>query len=362
MNTYTKKITFTLVIILVALSFFVISNKNENTTVKIGVMLPLSGGVASDGEDALAAINIAKEDFGEKDIELVIEDDQFSPKNSLSSFNKFSAMDGLVAIIGPLNGTSIESLRPLAIKEHLPLFTPWGAGNDISEYIYKNSVEGSIEAGLMADKAKELGYKKLAIAYLQNDFGVSYRDAFKERVEKNGGTLVSEAPMPLGTSDFRSIITKIKSSNPDAVYIVNTSAIDGEMIKQSNELGFVVPAFSQYAAESSNIIKIAGNFADGLIYTFPIGTDLNKKQKEFATKFTEKTGHIPPMIAYNSYDIYRVLVDVIGECNTDRVCVNDRLSKMDSYDGVSGSFSIKDNLLSREIFFKVIKNGQFVSL
>jgi len=361
MKTNIKKTIFALILIGI-LSVIFLSGGKKETDVKIGVMLPLSGGVASAGEDALAAIEIARDDSGSRAIELLVEDDQFTPKNSVTLFNKFLNTEGLVAIIGPLNGTSIESLRPLAVANNLSLFTPWGAGNNIGEYVYKNSVEGYEEAELMAKKAKGLGYTKLAVVYLQNDFGMRYLEAFREVVVSNGAKLVSEEPMPVGANDFRSIITKVKASNPDAVYVVNTSSATGEFIKQANEIRLMVPMLGQYAVESSDIIKIASELADGLVYTFPINTELNDAQKVFAEKFTQKTGRIPSMIAYNSYDIYMALLEAIEKCDTDRVCINKFLSDLTIVGGISGDFTIKDHKLNRDLYFKTISGGEFIGL
>ena len=357
-----KKIIYSIVgiIVLVLVVSVLVGQTKTKEVVKLGVILPLTGNVAKTGVDAQIGIEIAKADLNSK-IELIFEDDQFTPKESVTIFNKLASMDEVVAVIGPLNGSSIESVRTLAIQNKLPLFTPYGAGNDMGDYVYKNSVEGASEVMVMAKKASELGYKKLAIIYLQNDFGMKYLNSFRVEVPANGGVVVAEEPAPFGTSDFRTALTKIKAAKPDALYIVNTNTSLAEIAKQANELGLKVPLLSQYSTESSSIVQIAGSSVEGMIYTFPIDDrSLTRKQENFIAEFEKRTGKRPEITAYNTYDIYTVLARAVDKCGTNRECVNDYLSDIKDFEGVGGKFSIQDGKLVRDFYFKTIKDGEFI--
>ena len=334
----------------------------ESEKVNIGVILPLTGGLAKTGADAKLGLEIAQADLSNSNINLIFEDDAFTPKESVTVFNKIANFSNVAAVIGPLNGSSIESVRTLAVQNKLPLFTPWGAGNDIGDYVYKNSVEGSSEAKIMADKANSLGYKRLAIIYLQNDFGLKYLNSFRETIVKNGGELVSEEPAPYGMTDFRTALTKIKATKPDALYVVNTSTGVGQIVKQASEIGLKTNFLSQYSTESPDLTRIAGNLLSGLLYTFPINeANLSEKQQKFISEFEKRTGEKPQIIAYNAYDIYTVLAGAVEKCGSNRDCVNNYLSNLKGFDGVGGKFSIIDGKLVRDFYFKTIKDGQFVS-
>jgi branched-chain amino acid transport system substrate-binding protein len=351
-----------IIVLVLVVGVFAGQTKAPVESVKIGVILPLTGSLAKTGADAKIGLEMAKADLNSK-IELIFEDDAFTPKESVTVFNKLVSMANVVAVVGPLNGSSIESVRTLAVQNKLPLFTPYGAGNNMGDYVYKNSVEGASEAKVMAKKATELGYKKLAIIYLQNDFGKKYLESFKVEVPANGGTLVAEEPAPFGTSDFRTALTKIKASKPDALYIVNTNTSLAEIAKQASELGLNIPLLSQYSTESSSIVRVAGSSLEGMIYTFPINNKaLTEKQKNFIAEFEKKTGEKPEITAYNTYDIYTVLVGAVDECGSNRECVNTYLSNIKGFDGVGGKFSIQNGKLVRDFYFKTIKDGQFVKL
>jgi branched-chain amino acid transport system substrate-binding protein len=358
------KIIWLAVAIIVVLIVGVSVSQDNGTgeKVNIGVILPLTGGLAKTGADAKLGLEIAQADLPDSNITMIFEDDAFTPKESVTVFSKLANLTDIVAVVGPLNGTSIESVRPLAVQNKLPLFTPYGAGNNMGDFVYKNSVEGADEARIMADKANSLGYKKLAIIYLQNDFGLKYLNSFKAEVEKNGGELVAESPAPLGVNDYRTSLTKIKSAQPDAIYLVNTSVAIAEIAKQSAELDVNIPFLSQYATESPDLVRIAGKSVEGMLYTFAINEkDLSEKQIKFIAEFEKRTGKKPEIIAYNTYDIYTVLAGAVKECGSNRECVNEYLGDIKDFDGVGGKFSIKDGKLVRDFYFKTIKDGQFVS-
>lgn len=358
-----KKIIVGIVVLVLVIAGIVGQTKTASEKVNIGVILPLTGGLAKTGADAKIGLEMAQADLPNSKINMIFEDDAFTPKESVTVFTKMANMQNVVAVAGPLNGTSIESVRALAAQNKLSLFTPWGAGNNIGDYVYKNSVEGDAEAKIMADKANSLGYKKLAIIYLQNDFGLKYLNSFKASVAENGGQVVAEEPAPYGMTDFRTALTKIKATQPDALYIVNTSIGLGEIVKQSAEIGLRTNFLSQYSTESPDLVKIAGVALEGLLYTFPINESaLSEKQKAFISEFEKITGEKPQIIAYNTYDIYTVFAEAVDECGANRECVNEYLGNIKGFDGVGGKFSIKDGKLVRDFYFKMIKDGKFVSV
>jgi branched-chain amino acid transport system substrate-binding protein len=360
-----KKIVWVaVVVVLVAIvsGIYFSSTNTSKDSVNVGVILPLTGGLAKVGSDAKVGLELAQEDFKSSGVSLVFEDDGFVPKDSVSAFNKIKDLSDVVAIIGPLNGSSIESVRSLAVNNKLPVFTPWGAGNDIGDYVYKNSVEATDEAKAIADKANSLGYKKLAIIYLNNDFGLKHFNSFKASVENNSGVLVAQESFIFGTKDFRTSLAKIKAAKPDALYVVNSGGAGvGEITKEAWELGLKVPFFGQYATEASDLIPAGGDSLEGMIYSFPINAKaLTDKQKEFISRFEKKVGGAPQIVAYNAYDIYSVLVKAVDLCKKDTVCINGYIANHKDFDGVGGKFSIINGKLVREFYFKTIHNGEFV--
>lgn len=333
----------------------------------IGAILPLTGKLARVGQDVGAALEIAQEDFRGKalPVRIVYEDDGFVPTQSVNAFMKLADIDGVKFVIGPLNGSGIEAVRPLATEKRVISFTPWGAGSRIGDFTLKNSVEADAEARVIARKmVTDLGLKRLAIFYLQNDWGQVHRNAFTHEVERLGGTIVLADPLEFDETDFRSILTKARRMQPDGLYIVHNGALVGMITRQVKEMGLSVPLFGQYATESSDVIDMGGESLEGLIYTFPIDEHhLTEAQKRFIAAFERKRGGKPQVAAYNAYDIYAIYVAALAHCTpSDAVCLRDYILSLRTYAGIGGTFSFSNGRLERQFFFKTIRNGTFVPM
>lgn len=334
-------------------------------TVKIGALLPLTGNLAKVGADVKAALGIAQEDFEAEfpNVEIVFEDDGFQPERSVTGFQKLVTADNVAAVIGPLNGSAIEAVRPLANQFQTISFTPWGAGNRMDNFVIKTSVEADAEAMAVADLVvSKLGIKQSGVLFLQNDWGQVHNTAFKKRVEELGGAVVVAEPYVFGTTDFRTQLTKMKEANIEGLYILENGAGVGRVTKQAYQLGLQVPFFGQYATESSDLIDVGGESLEGLVYSFPIDENhLTAKQLEFIRKFEAKTGGKPQVAAYNAYDAYAILLVAIKACGTtDKTCLSDYILDLKNFERVSGTFSYANDRIERPFYFKTIQNGKFV--
>ncbi len=332
--------------------------------ITLGVILPLSGTMSKAGNDVKAALEIAQEDLRETfpNVTLIYEDDQFKPDASVAAFKKLATLDVVDAIIGPLNGSSIEAIKPLAKEHELMTTTPWGAGNRIGDFFLKNSLEADKEAETIATYAVETRrLKKFGILYLKNDFGMMHAQAFKNKVDALGAELAAEENFVVGTTDFRTQILKLKDAGIEGLYIVHNGAGVGNVTKQAWELGLRVQFFGQYATESSDLVSVGGESLEGLMYTFPLNeSELTQNQVNFRQRFSAKTGGLPQVASYNAYDIYTMLIQASAKCEKkDKVCVKEVLKNVQSFDGIGGKFSIVNERIERPLYFKTIRNGKF---
>lgn len=329
----------------------ILTNLQESKKVNVGVILPLTGAIAKTGSDAKIALEVAQADFPGSNISLVFEDDSFTPTQSVSAFNKLLNLNSVVAVIGPLNGSSIESVRSLAVANKIPVFTPYGSANEIGDYLYKNSSEVYSEDKFIADKMDNLGYKNVAIIYFLNDFGIKHSRYFKEAVVSNGGEIVADESYPVGSNDFRTVLTKIKTAKPEALYVINVGAGVGQITKQAFELGLKAPFFGQYGTEASDLLTVGGESLEGMIYTSEINEGyLSDKQKRFIAEFERRAGISPSIVAYNTYDIYSILVKAVDVCRADSICINKYIANIKDFEGVSGKFSILNRLRTENLY------------
>ena len=242
--------------------------KAEEKVVKIGGLMPLSGDGAKYGQSAKSGIDLAIEGINAKGgvkghkIEVIYEDSQGLPTTGVSAFQKLITSNEKPAVIGGLFSSVTLAIAPIANREHVVVLSPTSSAPAITkagDYIFRNCASDIFEGEIMARAAKEtLGLTRIAIIYINNDYGVGIKNVFKKEFTVLGGKLVAEEAFPQGATDFRTQITKVKQFNPEAVYIIGYREL-GSLLKQAKELGLNVQFLSTVMFEDPEILKIAGN-------------------------------------------------------------------------------------------------------
>ena len=203
--------------------------KNADTF-EIGGIFPLSGQVAVYGiearngiELAIAEINAAGGIAG-KQVVLISEDDEGNPEKTVNAYKKLVTKDKVKVIIGSLTSGATAAITSLAQAQKVVLIAPaatlpsiTSAGDFVFRACFIDPFQGTV-GGRFA--AQNLGKKRAAVLYdVANDYSVGLYENFKIAFEKAGGTLVAAESYSTGDKNFRAQLTKIKSANPDVVYI-----------------------------------------------------------------------------------------------------------------------------------------------
>lgn len=225
-----KSIIYGLIAILLIITAFSLGCAKKEKEIKIGAILPLTGDAAKYGESAKRAIDLAVEEInstggikGSK-IKVIYEDDQALPEKGVSAIQKLITVDKVHVVIGAMPSSVTLAMAPIAEKNKVVLFSPASSNPKITEagdYIFRNDVSDIFEGGKMADETwQRLKFRKAAVLYINNDYGVGIKDVFVYRFTVLGGEIVATENFEQGTTDFRTQLTKIKQGNPEAVYIV----------------------------------------------------------------------------------------------------------------------------------------------
>src|SRR5256885_4956362 len=150
-------------------------------------------------------------------------------------------------------------------------FIVWGAiGPKITDQNFANTTRVTPtlvneNKPLATWAATGLGARKIAIIADTSDYGRANLASFGSFYKAEKGSVVAEESYPVGTTDFRSILTKIKSLNPDAVYFGGVITEAGIVRKQMAELGMKQPMLGISGIFDPQLIQIAGPAADGTI-------------------------------------------------------------------------------------------------
>ncbi len=220
---------------------------NSDQALKIGVLLPLSGDVASYGEPGRNVFELAKEEINSsggvngKKLQLIYEDSKCDGTAATNAAQKLININKVQFIIGGLCSTESLAAAPVASANKVVLFSAVSTSpklTGISPYFFRISPSDASQGELDAQVAMKKGYKLVAVVQQQLDYPLGLYQAFDQNMRKLGGKTVVESFVS-STTDFRTILTKLKSTNPEALFLdTQDSPTAQRILKQLKDLGW----------------------------------------------------------------------------------------------------------------------------
>ena len=329
-----------IIIVIVVLVVVFSGEKGEKETIKIGVILPLTGEAASAGENSLAGIVLAVKEVNDKGgilgrkIELIIEDDKCSSEG-VNAMNKLINIDKVVAVLGPACSASGGPALPIVQENKIPAVITASAPHltKIGDYIFRVYPSDTFQGEFAAEYIfNELEKKKVAVIYVKNDWGQGLRDVFVQKFKELGGEIISDDAVTQETKDFRTQLTKIKSSEAEILYFPVYPANGIAAFKQIKELGFDIPVIGADSFSWEEVIK--SDYGDGILFTLA----KFDTPEDFKSKINSLSGYENLEVMYAAplyYDAAKVMLEAIEKAGKlDKQSIRDALART-SYKGVS---------------------------
>ena len=357
----------------IILVFGVITTSIAEEVYKIGAILPLSGDAAQYGEWGKRGISLAVDEINSKGgingkkIEVVYEDDAAEPKRGVSAVNKLINVDKVKVIIGPIPSTVTLAVAPICEKAKVVIMSSSSspAITKAGDYIFRNWPSDDFEGSAMANYVIKKKYRNVAILHINNEYGLGVASVFKTEFSKQGGKVLITETYKQGISDMRPQLIKIKKYNPEAIYLVGHAKENGHVVKQARELNIKAQILGTVGIEGPDLINIAGDSAEGLVYTAPAfdpdshDPTVKAYQQEYMKKFGKKS----EIFAATTYDATKIMALMIGKTGYNPDAIKDGLYKLKDYPGVSGKTNFDRNGdVIKSVMFKTVKNKQFVPI
>jgi len=212
--------------------------------IKIGLILPMTGPVASTGKQIDAAVKLYMSQHGSsvagKKIEVILKDDGGVPDNTKRLAQELIVNDKVAFIAGFGITPAALAAAPLATQAKVPMIV-MAAGTSIiterSPYIVRTSFTLGQSAVVMADWAAKNGIKKVATMVVDFAPGADSQSSFKEAFTKAGGQVIAELKVPVANPDFAPFLQRARDAAPDAIYVFVLSGQGATFAKQFAERG-----------------------------------------------------------------------------------------------------------------------------
>jgi branched-chain amino acid transport system substrate-binding protein len=353
-----RKIIFTLILVVVVIIVaFVITNNRSTANIQVGMISPLSGTFAVNGEQARNAALLAVEQINSnggilgKKLELVVEDGKCDAAASLNSWKKLTEVDRVNIVLGGHCSTETLTVAPLASSTETLLLANITSATKIANegnWVFRHSPPSSyigVEAGKYT--VATLGYKKIGVISEQKDFPATYSQYFIESAKNAGAVIVYKEEFAPGTTDFRSILTRVKNSDVDVILVsTQGGSTAGQIARQLHEMGMEKEQIYNAGFDLKSFKDGSAGYtpAKSFVVTGYANPD-DQKVKEFVSAYEVKYNQpITFNLYYISavYDMVMRMKDAMVACgSTDNVeCIRGQFKTATSYEGVSGHIQV----------------------
>ncbi len=321
------------VAVVIALSGFCATAATAQETVKIGVVIPMTGTSAAVGREIAAATKLYMAQHGDtvagKKIELIIRDDASVPDNAKRLAQELIVNDH-VSFLGAGLTPSAMSMAPLATQGKVPTVVMVSGTSVVTErspYYVRTSFTLGQQSGIIADWAIKNGSRKAVSILSDWAPGAEAGKVFAQHFTKGGGQILDTLKVPLANPDFAPFLQRAADLHPDTLFVFVPAGQAGPFARQFAERGL-----------DKSGIKLVGpgdivddddlpNTGDTLmgvvtagIYSAAHPSALNK---QYVDAYQKATGHRANFISVGGYDgmhvIYAALQKTGGKTDADTV-------------------------------------------
>lgn len=334
-------------------------NKQEGDTIKIGVNLELSGGVAAYGNAEKNGVELAVEQINAdggilgKKVKLVVKDNKSDNNEAATVAANLVTNDKVVAVVGPATSGAMKTVIPNMTKAKVPVITPSATddsvtlqGKKVQDYVFRSCFQDSFQGIILAKYATEnLKADKVAIlADNSSDYAIGLTKAFKSEYK---GDIVFEENFTQDDKDFQAILTKLKGKDFDAIYVPGYYTQAGLIIKQARELGIDKPIIGADGFGDEKMVQTAGAAnVNNVFYSAHFSTQApaNDKVQPFIDAYKKKYNEEPSAFNALAYDsVYMIKQAIEDQKSADSAAITKGLANLKDFEGVTGSITMDKN-------------------
>lgn len=318
---------------------------------KIGFISALTGDAASLGQADKTTVEMFFEEnpmIAGKKVQVIYEDGQCNGQKGASAAEKLVNVDKVQVILGA--GCSGETLAaaPIVERAKVLLFSSTSTSPEVTkagDYVFRNAPSDDKSAVVLTDILSKK-FKKAALITQNNDYSQAYRKQLQDQLPKAGVELVIDEAFNTGTTDFKSLLQKVKNSEAEVlINLPGETSPAGFISKQARELGIDLPVYSGDVISGTEFFDIAKDAAEGAIIVIATADTTRPDVSAFSEKLKTRLGDEVAFEAYMmlSWDRLNILKKAIETVGYDATAIKDYLYAMDTYKGLGGDTKFDAN-------------------
>ena len=352
---------------LAAVALLVALSAARADTIRFGAILPLTGPGAMIGTQQMRGIQFAVQKANAaggvhgNPVEIVFEDNQAKPDQSILSFNKLADLQHLPMIFTAYSGPSL-AMAPLATRKKVLLVNAGAQADKLataSPYLVNTLPTIGDEVKILSRYLSQQGKTQGAILFENDAAGIAGRDDFVKFFPEAGGTILSQEPAAFGQTDYRPALLKLADAKPQVMLVSITAGLL-QMAQQYRQLGlgFTVAGTTFFSDPDT----IADPASEGFIHT-QVRIDA---PPELAAEFKAKFGVEMEFFVRQYYNATQIILAV-----TDRLLkdgkpltgesMHDMLFTIGNFQGLI-PLAFKTNTATVPLDINVMRGGKDVTI
>lgn len=342
--------TRTALSVAVAAAAFAFGAAQAQETVRIGVIQPLTGSVAYNGSADVAGSKLAVEQrnakggvLGKK-VELVIEDGACNPAKSVNAAEKLIQRDKVPVLSGAFCSSATLAVMPVAQNYKVPLVTGVSSKADLTEkgnrYFFRATETDALLAQAFAKILYEqLNLRKVAYIGVNDDWGRGGVEEFEKNMKALGATTVMKEYFDHGTTDFYTLLAKLKSSGADGVFVAAETQDGSIFVKQKAEFALPVKVFGVGSWATADFMRLTEQASEGIYAAVPYASTMTTPRNQaFVAAYEAANKEKPGKYGAAGYNAINIIMDAIERAgSTEPEKIREALTKTD-YEGPNGRF------------------------
>ena len=281
--------------------------------IKIGLIIPLTGVFSPNGRDMANGLALALSQVGNKvagrEIQVLTEDDQGTPAQSLTKARKLVELDKVDLLMGPLTANSGYALRDYINEQKIPSIYPIVSADDLTQ---RNGTPWIIRTGWTSSQpnhpfgeyaVKVLKYKRIATIAYDFAFGWETVEGFQDTFEQNGGRVVVHLWPPIGAPDYSPYLSRIPR-DVDAVYATFSGGDALRFLQQYRGFGLEgrIPLIGNGTLTDEHILFEERDLAKGILTALHYSAALNTQaNRDFVRAYVKAYRRVPSYYSEGTY-------------------------------------------------------------
>ena len=352
------RLSFRVILCCAALTLFLVQTAHT-AEIRIGLMGPLTGASASEGQDMRKVVELLAEEVNKAGgingdtIKILAEDDAGDPRSAALAAQRLSG-EKIAAVIGTYGSAITEASQGIYDEAGIVHIANGSTSVRLTakgrKLFFRTSPRDDDQGLFMARAALKPGVSKIAILHDNSAYAKGLADEIKKALAKEGGKDVSvvffDAIRPK-EQDYTAALTKIKGTNPDLVIFTGYYTEAAMMLRQMREMKWSPPMMGGDATNNVALVEIAGKDAvsNFRFASPPLPGDLTSAEaKSFLDAYKAKHNALPSSIwPVLAGDAFRVIAAAIKAKGADPKAIAAYLhNDLKEFQGFTGPISFDE--------------------